>query len=52
MNVTNEIKWLGLEGNENVGLICTCMMEEALASSVLVKVIDISRISYYQIDDF
>lgn len=26
-----------LEGNQNVGLICTCMMEEALASGVLVK---------------
>lgn len=37
MNVTNKIQCLGLEGNENVGLICTCMMEEALASSVLVK---------------
>lgn len=37
MNVTNKIQCLALEGNENVGLICTCMMEEALASSVLVK---------------
>lgn len=37
MNVTNKIQCLGLEGNENVGLICTCMMEEALAGSVLVK---------------
>lgn len=26
MNVTNKIQCLGLEGNENVGSIYTCMM--------------------------